>query len=112
MCDLCLIYFFFIKIFISVQKYIIVFPNISKFVFFSNVVKCIRPTYGNKEKPATLVDFCLLKVDRVKNSDNVLFVPMHIAAVLPPNLCRIWQIRKLENCENQAKWPATFSSSA
>ena len=37
----------------SVQKDINVFPNIGKLIFFSNAIKCIRPTYGNKEEPAT-----------------------------------------------------------
>ena len=39
----------------SVQKCIIGFVNIGKFIFFSNVVKCVRPTYGNKEAPASLI---------------------------------------------------------
>ena len=29
------------------------FVNIGKLIFFSNVVKCVRPTYGNKETQAT-----------------------------------------------------------
>ena len=47
MCDLCLIYFFLIEIFISVQKYINVFANISKligvctdtYVFYQSVLE-------------------------------------------------------------------------
>ena len=54
MCNLFLIYFFFIKIFISVQKCITDFVNISTLYFFSDVVKCIRPTYGSKETPSPL----------------------------------------------------------
>ena len=55
MCDLCLVSFFFIKIFTPIQKCIVDFVNIGKLIYFSNVVKCVRPTYGNKEARASLM---------------------------------------------------------
>ena len=53
MCQLCLIYFYFFNIYICTKRY----HSIHKYQqvnFFSNVVKSIRPTYGNKEELATL----------------------------------------------------------
>ena len=53
MCQLCLIYSISL-IFISVQKDIMVCTDINKLIFFSNVIKSVRPTYGNKEELAPL----------------------------------------------------------
>ena len=41
-------------LFISVQKDIMVCANINKLIFFSNVIKSVKPTYGNKEELAPL----------------------------------------------------------
>ena len=49
MCQLCLIYFYLYK------KDIMVCTNINKLIFFSNVIKSVRPTYGNKEELAPLI---------------------------------------------------------
>ena len=48
--------FLFSLIFISVQKDIMVCTNINKLIFFSNVIKSVRPTYGNKEELASLTE--------------------------------------------------------
>ena len=53
MCQLCLIYFNFFSIYICTKRY----HGMAKYGqvnFFSNVVKYIRPTYGNKAELATL----------------------------------------------------------
>ena len=56
MCQLCLIYFYFFNIYICTK----IFHGMHKYQqvnFFSNVVKSVRPTYGNKEELATLKGF-------------------------------------------------------
>ena len=53
MCQLCLIYFYFFDIYICTKRY----HGMHKYQqvnFFSNVVKSVRPTYGNKEELAPL----------------------------------------------------------
>ena len=53
MCQLCLIYFYFFNIYICTKRY----HGMHKYQqvnFFSNVVKSVRPTYGNKEELAPL----------------------------------------------------------
>ena len=53
MCQLCLIYFYFFNISICTKRY----HGMYKYQqdnFFSNVLKSIRPTYGNKEELASL----------------------------------------------------------
>ena len=49
MCQLCLIYFYFFNIYICTKRY----HGMYKYHqdnFFSNVLKSVRPTYGNKEE--------------------------------------------------------------
>ena len=51
MCKLCLIYFYFFNIYICTKRY----HRMHKYQqvnLFSNVVKSVRPTYGNKEELA------------------------------------------------------------
>ena len=53
MCHLCLIYFYFFNIYICTKRY----HGMHKYQqvnFFSNVVKSVRPPYGNKEELAPL----------------------------------------------------------
>ena len=53
MCQLGLIYFYFFNIYICTKRY----HGMCKYQqvnFFSNVVKSIKPTYGNKEELVAL----------------------------------------------------------
>ena len=53
MCQLGLVYFYFFNIYICTKRY----HGMCKYQqvkFFSNVVKSIKPTYGNKEELAAL----------------------------------------------------------
>ena len=53
MCQCCLIYLYFFNIYICTKRY----HGMCKYRqvnFFSNVVKYVRPTYGNKEELAPL----------------------------------------------------------
>ena len=53
MCQLCLIYFYFFNIYICTKRY----HGVHKYQqvnFFPNVVKSVRPTYGNKEELGAL----------------------------------------------------------
>ena len=56
MCQCCLIYLYFFNIYICTKRY----HGMCKYRqvnFFSNVVKYVRPTYGNKEELAPLTLF-------------------------------------------------------
>ena len=53
MCQFCLIYFNFFNIYVCTKRY----HGMCKYWqvnFFSNVVKSVRPTYGNKEELGAL----------------------------------------------------------
>ena len=53
MYQFCLIYFYFFNIYIYTKIYHYIHKH-WQFNFFSNVIKYVRPTYGNKEELAPL----------------------------------------------------------
>ena len=72
MCQFCLIYFYFYNIYICTKRY----HGMHKYQqvnFFSNVVKSVRPTYGNKEELAPLSSTLVVNVLVFKIDNSVTF---------------------------------------
>ena len=71
MCQPCLIYFYFFNIYICTKRY----HGMHKYqqvIFFSNVVKSVRPTYGNKEELAPLMAKLQLNLRFMVSSRSIL----------------------------------------
>ena len=60
MCQCCLIHFYFFNIYICTKRDHGMYKY-QQVNFFSNVIKSIRPTYGNTEELATLIH-CLKNI--------------------------------------------------